>query len=126
LAAYNADLAARPEIVAVTKSELPGADEVAEQLAELCGGPVHRISAATGQGLEKLLEEVWKKLLESRRRDAEQAATFDLDSAATVPLNRPKVRAKPKPAARRPPHLSGPTAELSDENPPSNYNESST
>jgi GTP-binding protein len=48
----------RPEIVAVTKSELPDAPDVAELLAEELGRPVLRISAVTGRGLPELLRQV--------------------------------------------------------------------
>jgi GTPase len=62
---YSADLGKRPEIVAVTKSELPGAEEVREQLAAETNGEVIGISAVTGQGLDKLLWEIARKLDEA-------------------------------------------------------------
>ena len=52
---YDAPLAERPEIVAVTKAELPGADEVQSALAEKFSCPVFLISSVTGQGLRELL-----------------------------------------------------------------------
>ena len=55
LAEYDPQLAARPEIVAVSKCELPGAEEVRDQLAERVGAEVLLVSAATGQGIDRLL-----------------------------------------------------------------------
>lgn len=53
LVKYNPALAQRPEIVAVTKSELPTAAEIHERLAETMED-VLLISAVTGDGLNKL------------------------------------------------------------------------
>ena len=52
---YSADLAARQEIAVVTKADLPQAEEVRRQLAELLGHDVLLISAVTGQGLNQLV-----------------------------------------------------------------------
>ena len=54
LVKYNPALAERPEIVAVTKSELPTAADIHEQLAESIEGNVLLISAVTGDGLNQL------------------------------------------------------------------------
>lgn len=123
LKAYSEELAARPEIVVVTKSELPEAAEVSERLAELIGHPPHFISAVTGEGLQSMLESVWRELMESRQRLAIASQAFDLDQAATVAVNPAATDAKPQKKRRVPPHLAGPTAQLSDENPPSKYDE---
>lgn len=56
------DLARRPEIVTVSKSELPGSEEVATRLAEATGLEVLRFSSATGEGLRELVERVWRTL----------------------------------------------------------------
>jgi len=58
LVQYNVHLGERPEIVAVTKAELSGAEEVRQRLAESIGRPVHLISAVTGQGLNTLTREI--------------------------------------------------------------------
>lgn len=55
---YDASLVERPEIVCVSKCELPEAAETAEKLAELTGGPVLKLSSATGQGLQDLLRRI--------------------------------------------------------------------
>ena len=60
---YDAPLAERPEVIAVTKSELPGAEEIRDNLAGQCQAPVHLISAVTGQGLRELLRVVNQQLL---------------------------------------------------------------
>jgi GTP-binding protein len=52
---YDVDLADRPELVAVSKAELPGADQVRERLADATGGKVLLFSSVTGQGLNELV-----------------------------------------------------------------------
>jgi GTP-binding protein len=59
---YDAPLAERAEIIAVTKSELPDAEMVRDKLADSSGQPVHLISAVTGQGLSDLVRAVVKSL----------------------------------------------------------------
>jgi GTP-binding protein len=124
LAAYSKDLAQRPEIAVVTKSELPEAAEIVERLSAAHEGPVFTISAVTGAGLPTLLEEIWRRLTESRQQAAQQADTFDLDHAATVQVDRVKSETPRETKRRVPPHMAGPTAGLSDENPPSRFGES--
>ena len=51
---YDESLAKRPELICVTKSELPDAEAVAELLREVTGREVMQISAVTGQGLREL------------------------------------------------------------------------
>jgi GTP-binding protein len=50
---YNADLVRRPEILVLSKCELPDALQVRDELAAALA-----ISAVTGQGLNKLLEQI--------------------------------------------------------------------
>ena len=54
LVQFDAQLAGRPEIVVVSKSELPGATAIRERLQEQLGIGVFSISAVTGQGLNHL------------------------------------------------------------------------
>ena len=61
---YEMSLETRPEIIAVTKCELPEANAVAEKLEEATGHPVLLISSVTGKGLEKLTSEILLKLEE--------------------------------------------------------------
>lgn len=62
LSQYSATLAERPEIVAVSKAELPAATEVAKELERSIGKPVLRFSAVTGEGLDRLLREAIAQL----------------------------------------------------------------
>ncbi len=55
---YEVNLTDRPEVVAVSKCELPGADEVRERLAADLDRPVLAFSAVTGEGLDRLLHQV--------------------------------------------------------------------
>ena len=55
---YDARLGERPELVAVTKAELPGAEEVQGQLAAASGKEVLLISAVTGQNLNRLVNDI--------------------------------------------------------------------
>lgn len=59
---YKEELGQRPEIVAVTKAELPGAENVRDELAELTGREVFLVSAVTGQGLNHLTRRIVEAL----------------------------------------------------------------
>ncbi|QDT40124.1 GTPase Obg [Gimesia alba] len=59
---YDPTLMERPEILVVTKSELPDAAPVAELLEEELGHPVMQISSATGANLEKLVRMIIDEL----------------------------------------------------------------
>ena len=61
---YDVNLGQRPEIVAVTKADLPEAAAVRDHLAARLGREVHLISAVTGQGLDVLLREIDRTLRE--------------------------------------------------------------
>jgi len=54
LTQYNEHLSQRPEIVVVTKADLPESSDIRDQLAESQGHEVILISAVTGQGLNQL------------------------------------------------------------------------
>lgn len=66
LAQYDAQLAERPEIAAVTKCELPGAAEVRDRLASEIDRDVLAISAVTGQGMDRLLRAIGQSLDDRR------------------------------------------------------------
>jgi GTP-binding protein len=72
---YDVDLAGRPELVAVSKGELPGAEEVRQRLAEETGGEVLRFSSVTGEGLNALMSRTYQMLEEARQADAKRAAS---------------------------------------------------
>ncbi|MFM8734200.1 MAG: GTPase ObgE [Pirellulales bacterium] len=62
LSLYDASLGERPEIVVMSKGELPGADAIREQFAREIGRTVIGVSAVTGQGLDALLRAVTAEL----------------------------------------------------------------
>ena len=64
LAEYDASLAERPELIAVTKADLPAAEAAAELLTEDLGRPVLVISAVTGEGLNQLTGQIATLLAE--------------------------------------------------------------
>jgi GTP-binding protein len=53
---YGHDLGERPEIIAVSKAELPSAAEVQQKLAAETGREVLLFSSVTGQGLDRVLQ----------------------------------------------------------------------
>ncbi len=82
---YALELAERPEIVAISKAELPECAESQRRLTEAIGREVLAISAVTGQGLDKLLWNI----------------TRQLDQQATAQA---AGEAGHQPIVRRPPH----------------------
>ncbi len=59
---YDAELGERPEIVAVTKADLPNAREVQQGLAAALGLQPLLISAVTGEGLNELVNAICAQL----------------------------------------------------------------
>ena len=72
LVLYDVDLGRRPEIVAVTKAELPGAEQAHHRLSESLGRDVLLISAVTGAGLNRLTGAIGQAL--AQRDTIPQAA----------------------------------------------------
>ena len=68
---YSPELARKPEIVAVSKAELTGSEEVRARLEAELAREVLAISAATGQGLAQLVSKVSATLDEVKRAEAE-------------------------------------------------------
>jgi GTP-binding protein len=69
LAAYSTRLAARPQIVAANKAELPGTEERRQALEAFCAArnlPFHAISAVTGLGLSALMRDIADHLASER------------------------------------------------------------
>ena len=64
---YGHGLADRPEIVAVSKAELPGADEVQQRLAAETGQAVLLFSSVTGRGLDVLLQAAYAALEQEKQ-----------------------------------------------------------
>jgi len=69
LEAFDPELGRRPQIVAVTKADLPGAAEVRAAMAEQLGRAVLLVSAVTGQGLNDLVAAITRQL--DRRGETE-------------------------------------------------------
>ncbi|MAT71807.1 MAG: GTPase ObgE [Planctomycetaceae bacterium] len=63
---YDVDLADRPEIVAVSKAELPDAATVRDELATATGGEVLLFSSVTGAGLNELMSRTYDILAATR------------------------------------------------------------
>src|SRR5579885_970011 len=59
---YSPALAAKPEVVAVSKAELTGSGEVRERLERELNRPVLAVSSVTGQGLSQLVGAVAREL----------------------------------------------------------------
>lgn len=59
---YDPKLSELPEILVVSKCELPDADAIAEFLEETHGQPVLKISSATGEGLQTLIARILNEL----------------------------------------------------------------
>jgi GTP-binding protein len=76
LVRYDEKLGQRPEIIAVTKADLPSAPAARDRLAAELGRPVLLTSAVTGQGLNELIAAVMRTLDDKREED-EQKATED-------------------------------------------------
>ncbi|MEO1618980.1 MAG: GTPase ObgE [Planctomycetota bacterium] len=105
LAHYDQSLAQRDEILAVTKAEFDEAKPVAEALREQTGKEVFLISAVTGEGIGELTEAIMSRVED--RRNAILASGESL-----VPLRQTETEKKKR---RVPPHLAGPTANLSND-----------
>lgn len=72
LASFSPALAEKPEVVAGNKAELPDSEDGLAELAEAVGGPVHAISALTGEGVQELLEELASIVLAEQGAETEQ------------------------------------------------------
>lgn len=68
---FDAALIERPEIVVVTKADLPDAENVRRKLMDALQKPVLKISAVTGENLNVLAETIWQTLSEQRSRSAQ-------------------------------------------------------
>ncbi len=61
---FNKDLPKRPTVIALTKLDIAD-EELQKKLKSIKfkkGIPIHYISAVTGEGIEELVKELWKKL----------------------------------------------------------------
>ncbi|WP_347245578.1 GTPase ObgE [Thermogutta sp.] len=63
---FDPGLVTRPEIVVVTKADLPSAERVRQELQDVLQKPVLKISAVTGENLNILAERIWQTLTDQR------------------------------------------------------------
>jgi GTP-binding protein len=97
LAEYSADLAERPQIVVLTKMDLPDAQErweIVRQRAEEAGMTAMAISSATHDGTQELMNLTAERLRELRQEDAERK----IAEAALAPASGPVLRPEPEDA----------------------------
>lgn len=81
LAAYASELAVRPQVVVANKCDLPGCEEAVERLraaAEADGHGFFAVSAATGLGLDALVNRVAAMVADLRREVAAAEPERDL------------------------------------------------
>lgn len=83
LVRYQEALAHRPEVVVVSKYELPGAEQVRERLAESLGKEVLGISAVTGHGLKDLVNRLLQLLQAVAQEPETQGAGEPLGATRT-------------------------------------------
>jgi GTPase len=70
LKAYSEELWAKPQVIALNKTDLPDAKENIKAFRKKHRGkPVYPISAATGEGIKELLEAVYKKISALRKHE---------------------------------------------------------
>ena len=105
LAAFSADLAAKPQIVVATKMDAVGDAEAVDALEAHVAAhdlPFLRISAVTGEGLAELQEAVWRYLTPIEAVARRGARTVDSTEAergrseAEVVARRAGARRDPK------------------------------
>ncbi len=99
LAAYDADLMNKERWLALNKTDLISADEVARLTRELAAmrgdsAPIYALSAATGAGCKTLVDDLMKRLLQ-------------MDEPVDAPLDAPGDSADKHPTNA--PHLNAPT-----------------
>jgi GTP-binding protein len=103
---FDPALAERPQIVVLNKTDLPDVEAARRRLAAAFARRkirLHAISAATGEGVPALLEEIWKTLVAERGRAAGAAPT-DLSTAKPLPPASSRDEVRPKlltPRSRR-------------------------
>jgi GTP-binding protein len=115
LCEYDESLGQRDEIVVVTKAELEGAEEVRSGLQTVSGHDVFLVSAVTGAGLQELMLEIIKRV---RQRREEMIAAGE---EVTVLREVDRFSERPARIKKLPPHLAGPTAQLSNERQAKDY-----
>jgi GTP-binding protein len=111
LALFDPALAERPQLVVLNKADLPDVAGQARKLAAAFSRRkirLHVVSAATGDGVPALLEEVWRTLVAERKKaaGAPSGAVENLAGDSSPEPDRPKQltpRARPKRDASKSP-----------------------
>jgi GTPase len=103
---FDPELAKRPQIVAMTKSDLPEVREAYEQVCERFakrGLPIHLVSSATGQGVRELSVALYKLVTgQSEIEDWDRPrAAPSASSAPSAPERTKKATAKKATAKKK-------------------------
>jgi GTP-binding protein len=77
LNAHSDDFQDRPRVLALNKGDVTENREQYEAAAARFDGPVHLISAATGEGVDAVLEELWEKVEASYKAEIEEEIPED-------------------------------------------------
>jgi GTP-binding protein len=104
LAKFAPDLASRPQIVAMSKGDLPETREAFVEVEKQFRKrkiPIRLISAATGEGLEQLARDLYQ-LVRGRPPELDDAEAEPIVTAAPPPNRERKRAATKKPAAKPP------------------------
>ena len=85
LEAYSTELATKPRVLVLTKTDLGQVSDWKDQLAAHFDGPLFLISSVTGEGLPELLQGLWPYVEAERRRraEAEETPSGDEGQAST-------------------------------------------
>ncbi len=97
LTTYGAGLDTKPEIVCVSKAELPGADEVRATLEAAIGKEVLLMSSVTGQGLSKVVGQASVLINELKQKEREAKAKQKVTVFAEEKAVRMEGEGSPKP-----------------------------
>ena len=71
---YSLALSTKPEVVAVSKAELTGSDEIRDRLAADLGSEVFLMSSVTGAGMAQVVGSVAQLIAELRQKDRDEVA----------------------------------------------------
>ncbi len=85
---YSLELSTKPEVIAVSKAELPGSEAIRDRLAADLGSEVLLMSGVTGAGLSQLVGTVARLIAELRQQEKEQTAKPKPTAFGTEPVVR--------------------------------------
>lgn len=99
LAAFDPELAARPEVIALSKADLPEVQELFDDLKARFAAEGKRLfllSAATGQGVREVLIELWSHVGDREGPRGRVRRKPRLDERAAEPAAEPAAEAAPE------------------------------